>query len=357
MQKKIIALAVAGLVSGAAFAQSNVTVYGIVDMAYVYQGSSTISGGDSYSALDDGGWDSSRFGLKGTEDLGNGLSANFVQEYATQLDRQDGVTSRNSYVSLAGKNWGEVKLGSFGSVHDDYAGITESGGMSWGKDAGIGFIVTDDVSNGIEYISPSFSGLQFKVGASTNYYLKDQDSNGVTVEDRTVTYADPENNRAFFASGAYANGPLKVALTYDTVNGQNSDAQKDEWMITAGYDFGVVKVGAGYDRATGDDLVVGQTDEIKRDAWRVSIGAPIGANGSVALTYADVSTEYGSLDNDISSWGISYSHFLSKRTALYAAAYTADFDEGAALINTGSDIDPSLSTFETGVKVGIRHTF
>ena len=345
MQKKIIALAVAGLASGAAFAQSNVTVYGIIDMAYVYQGSAT-DDRDSHTGLDDGGWDSSRFGLKGTEDLGNGLSANFVQEFATQLDRNAGVTSRNSYVSLAGKNWGEVKLGSFGTVHDDYAGFTEAGGMSWGKDAGIGFIVSGDVSNGIEYISPSFSGLQFKVGASTHYDKNENDTGEVV---------DAENNRAFFASGAYNNGPLKVALTYDNVNQQSTELKKDEWMIAGGYDFGMVKLGAGYDRATIDGF--GGDDEITRDAWRVTIGAPIGANGSVALTYADVSTEYDDLENDVSSWGVSYSHFLSKRTALYAAAYFGDFEQGVALIDTGSDLDPSIGTYETGVKVGIRHTF
>ena len=63
MQKKIIALAVAGLVSGAAFAQSNVTVYGIIDMAYVYRGDSTVDVQDDHNGLDVGGWDSSRFGL------------------------------------------------------------------------------------------------------------------------------------------------------------------------------------------------------------------------------------------------------------------------------------------------------
>ena len=74
MQKKIIALAVAGLVSGAAFAQSNVTVYGIADAAFQYSSSSYVNGVKSQSAINDGGQDGSRVGFKGTEDLGNGLS-------------------------------------------------------------------------------------------------------------------------------------------------------------------------------------------------------------------------------------------------------------------------------------------
>ena len=85
MQKKIIALAVAGLLSGAAFAQTNVTVYGTIDMAYVHQ-SDSVTDANAQNNIDDGGWDRSRFGLKGTEDLGNGLSVSFQQEFGLKAD-------------------------------------------------------------------------------------------------------------------------------------------------------------------------------------------------------------------------------------------------------------------------------
>lgn len=346
MQKKIIALAVAGLVSGAAFAQSNVTVYGTIDMAYVYQGSSVVDGKDSYSALDDGGWDSSRFGLKGTEDLGNGLSANFVQEFDLDVDYTNGVSTRNSYVSLAGKNWGEVKLGSFGTVHDDYAGWSESGGMSWGNGA-FDLIVTGDAKNAVEYISPNFSGLQFKVGASSNYRNQQDDVQG----------GGDRNLRAYFGSAAYANGGLKIALTYDNANEQNTDYNKDEWMIAGGYDFGMVKVGAAYDRATIENQGVGI--DADRDAYRLTIGAPIGANGNLALSYMNVSLDIdGAVNDDVDGdgWGISYSHFLSKRTALYAAAYTVDADT-AFRTGAGQTVTPTINSYENGVKFGIRHQF
>jgi len=343
MQKKIIALAVAGLVSGVAFAQSNVTVYGTIDMAYQYKGSSAIENGDSYSALDDGGWDSSRFGLKGTEDLGNGLSANFVQEFDLAVDRTKNVSTRNSYVSLAGKSWGEVKLGSFGSVHDDYAGWSESGGMSYGNGV-VDLIVTGDAKNAIEYVSPSFSGLQFKAGASSNYQNAQDDDSAVQ-----------ENIRAYFASAAYANGGLKIALTYDNADQQNTDLNKDEFMISGGYDFGMVKVGAAYDRTS---LDFGSGDDLKRDAYRLTVGAPIGAAGAIALSYtnASLNPSWDDTDYDADGWGISYSHFLSKRTALYAAAYTADADIGFRE-GAGDSGTPSVSTYETGFKVGVRHQF
>ena len=72
MQKKIIALAVAGLVSGAAFAQSNVVIYGIADAGYVYGSDSIIPDGKSTSKMSSGGQSGSRLGFKGSEDLGNG---------------------------------------------------------------------------------------------------------------------------------------------------------------------------------------------------------------------------------------------------------------------------------------------
>ena len=78
MQKKIIALAVAGLVSGAAFAQSNVTISGIADVGFQQSSKSENSGTKSQSAINDGGQDASRVTFSGKEDLGNGLSAIFA---------------------------------------------------------------------------------------------------------------------------------------------------------------------------------------------------------------------------------------------------------------------------------------
>lgn len=348
MQKKIIALAVAGLVSGAAFAQSNVTVYGTVDMAYVYQGAAVEDNLHSRSALDDGGWDSSRFGLMGSEDLGNGLSANFKQEYGTNLDSADNgnVRIRNSYVSLASKSWGEVKLGSFGTVHDDYAGWSEAGGMSWGHGP-IDLIVNGDAYNAVEYISPSMSGLQFKLGYSSNY----QNTNDYNYE---TGNSATSNRRAYFGSAAYANGPLQVALTYDNVNGQGTHAKKDEWMIAGGYDFGVVKFGLGYDSASATNDGGVKAD---RDALRVVLGVPVGPRVDLALSYSqtDLDISNDNKDYDNSAWGASAVYKLSKRTNLYAAGYVADAQYGMLLDMDGDA--PEKSYYETGFKVGVRHQF
>ena len=114
MKKSLIALAVMAF-AGAASAQSSVTLFGILDTAITHGSAS--DGGNSWTGMTSSGYNSSRLGFRGTEDLGGGMSASFWLE--GQLDTDDGTGraagngldfQRRSTVSLAG-NWGEVRLG------------------------------------------------------------------------------------------------------------------------------------------------------------------------------------------------------------------------------------------------------
>ena len=94
MQKKLIALAVAGLASTAAFAQTNVTIYGVADLGYVASSSNrngTTTGNANYNGIDSGIWGGSRIGFKGEEALGNGLKTIFTLEYYIAPDENTGV--------------------------------------------------------------------------------------------------------------------------------------------------------------------------------------------------------------------------------------------------------------------------
>ena len=118
MNKKIIALAVASLASGVAVAQTNVTMYGVLDNMYVYsQGKAGIGGGtNKFSGLNGGGGTAgNRLGFKGEEALGNGLKAVFTLEYGLHIDLNEGLgtsglNARQQFVGLSG-NWGTVALG------------------------------------------------------------------------------------------------------------------------------------------------------------------------------------------------------------------------------------------------------
>ena len=114
MKKSLIALAVLAA-SGAAMAQSSVTLYGVADAAVTY-----VNGLDNWTGLNSGANKTSRLGFRGVEDLGGGLKANFVLEGGFNLDAGDGKSGgatdsgfqfkRQSTVGLAG-NFGEVRLG------------------------------------------------------------------------------------------------------------------------------------------------------------------------------------------------------------------------------------------------------
>lgn len=184
MQKKIIALAIAGLASTAAFAQSNVTIYGRADIGYQSRGGNdggvqgTQHKGEIASGLNSG----SRIGFKGVEDLGNGLKTVFQAEFGIALDQQTTVaattnatsntntatwTNRNSYVGLAG-GFGTVVAGRLDGVRYGIYGKYDAF-----ANGGIGNFTQmttqyDRADNAIAYISPTYAGFNLVLAHSTN---------------------------------------------------------------------------------------------------------------------------------------------------------------------------------------------
>ena len=356
MQKKIIALAVAGLVSGVAFAQTNVTVYGAIDMAYISQ-SDAVKGSqtNAYNALDTNGWDASWFGLKGTEDLGNGLTASFQAEMGILPDNQNAATQqRSTFVKLEGKNWGSIKAGNYfiDTVLFNTKGGFDNYGMS---EKAIRIGANTWANNAVKYSSPSWGGLQLSVGYSSNFTFGQDDQQ-----------TQEGNNRTWFGDVTYSNGPLFVGATYSNF-GKGGDSKTDghEWNIGAAYDFKVVNVGLVYDsirfNSMGFDWIntnsfIGDTD-LDRDTWRLNVGVPITAKDSVYMSYANVHSKYHA-DGDSdkfsqNAFGVGYKHNLSKRTSVYAQAYFVDADD-LAFMNFKQQ---SGETLQNGYQVGMRHTF
>ena len=358
MQKKIIALAVAGLVSGAAFAQvapNNVTLYGIIDMGYLYQGDNVVAHGDNYSGIDSGGHDGSRFGFKGNEDLGNGLSVGFETEFDFNTDAPGatnggtgGLQVVKNHLYLAGANWGKVKAGSFGNSIDDIGGFSESGGMGWGNGV-IGLKVYDTNYNAVKYVSPSWGGFGFNVAYSTN--------NQNTQDTAAANQADSVNRQAYDIGAQYVNGGLKVGIGYEQTDADALSRKTRETVLAAGYNFGQFQIGAGYGRFNGERDGYDAT----RDVWVLTGGFDITAKDHIALSYSASDSDWdyvgiaGDKNYDADAWGISYTHLLSKRTNIYASAYTADAPEG--FIGTDDYNNATVSGFETAIKFGVRHQF
>lgn len=355
MQKKIIALAVAGLVSGAAFAQSNVTVYGIADAGYVYY-SGARNDAKSVSAIESGNWSTSRVGFKGTEDLGNGLKANFVLEQSARLDTTD-IGGRKSWVGLSGDNWGEIKLGSFGTFHDDLIGSTNvMAGNSTAASPGKVYVLTSgqaatgDFHNAAAYYSPKFGGLQVKAAVSTNARGPESEPIGLA-----------RNDRVYSAAVHYANGPLIAGLAVERNKIQSTDTNSYDsgkaWNLGAMYDFKVVRVNAAYGiNDYSED--VGSVE--KRKQWQVGLAVPVG-NGYFAVNYARAKLSYladATDDDKLSMWGVGYFHALSKRTSLYGVyGQISQDDSNTTFASYGPTGSPLTNTYEKAFQAGIRHTF
>ena len=353
MKKSLIALAVLAA-SGAAMAQSSVTLYGVLDTGLTYsKGEESV-----YGMTHVGGNVNSRLGFRGVEDLGNGLKATFNLEAGMGVDDGNNYMDkdsngmafrRTSTVGLAG-NFGEVRLGreltaSYMAVsrYDVFGDTGIGASLAWKRD------YASRTENAITYYSPVFSG--FKVGV--NYGFGERKS--------------AANNRYMGLGFYYDNGPLSAGLGYDYANrGHNNGATAVDnlttWQLGAAYNFGVAKVAAFYKETKEEAPGANASDKFK--TFGLGVTAPVGAAGEVKASYNNyrLSPDVGStLKADQLSLG--YVHNLSKRTALYGTyAYVKNKNDNGRNLRlqlNGAMDGAGLSDngAQHGLQLGIRHAF
>lgn len=400
MQKKLIALAVAGLASGAAVAQSNVTIYGIADAAYVYSSgdnspsSTNQHKNQSLSAIQSGGWSGSRLGFKGEEALGNGLKAIFTLEYSLAIDTNNGVgsnagstnamssgqggagsslQSRQTWVGLSGDKWGQATLGRqyspgyFMLRNDSFAGATLS---PWGRLSNTnGMTITPNSAarwnNSVAYASPNWSGFQVK----TIYGF------GENTSTNTLSSGTSDGG-AFALGGNYANGPFNVDLLYQqTKTGPSASSfadgkSRNEWYLGGNYDFKIVKIYGSYQQMDRNDAISSTAKKQDSNVWQLGISAPIGANGTVMAVYGQSEIDngiVGNKDSEAKGYGIAYAHKLSKRTTLYTAlvgfdnknstAFTSSSTADQTAVSSGVGVAGGLNQDNLSFAAGISHSF
>jgi predicted porin len=323
MQKKLIAMAVAGLVSGAAFAQSNVTIYGVMDATYdnVSATGATQGSGYNYESRGRTTFNSSYIGFKGSESIGNGLTAVFQIETGVGEDATGsfgsltgtsstsvlsgstyGWANRDTMVALAG-GFGTVAFGNItgptrllGCVMDPNAGATGIGAntallgkMGGGSGAGV---FDQRIANAIAYISPTFSGFYGVIGYLPN-------------ENRSTNVTADTNISAWTLGGVYGNGPILAGLTWTKAKDDGeagisyanatTNALTDALLGTVvtpqlsdtsdlraafKYDFGVATVGIMWDRMKANLIGAQATalgfTELKRDVWYIPVTVKLG---------------------------------------------------------------------------------
>lgn len=392
MKKTLAAVAVLGAFAGSALA-ADVQLYGIVDtgLQYVHGDTDSTSANsdfDSFS-MESGMASGSRFGFKGTEDLGNGLTVGFILEDGIKSDTgvdDDVLFNRESSLFLQG-GFGKVAFGRIGSFNGGVSswakyGVMSVFGTSWGDysaQAGTWAMGAGMWNNMIAYETPSFAG--FKVFAQ--YGMGNQIENDAK---KLVGEENESSSDRYYAIGAsYDNGPLSLYFAVDSINyasysdtaNKNIDPNGDDSLtVTFGgnYDFEVVKLYAGAQYF--DEIKLSKMKGVIQDVelfnngtdtfasrmkgWSLGVSAGIPAAGGtvmVGAAYLDAeaadSVAAGHKDDELSRWIISagYDYPFSKRTDVYGVVtYNQD-----NLKFTGDYADQDPYMF--GVMVGLRHRF
>lgn len=313
MQKKLIALAVAGLASTAAFAQTNVTIYGVADAAVL---GTTYLGNPAKQtqfAVNSGVLSTSRIGFKGVEDLGNGLKALFVLEYGLTIDDNTGVGAgsalgRQQFVGLTG-GFGTAIAGRLQTTGLDFSVAATALGGSTGlgayHNAGGGTLITSATraNNAVAYVSPTFGGV-------TVAY------NHARMTELAATNGETDNT-ANLLSVSYANGPITAGAIYTKLVNSQTNLVNDsvkEWGLRAGYDFSVVKLQAVYQQQKNEATAAVGKDK----KWAVSLSAPIGAKVAVIAEYAALNVASTVGEDNVKVGTLATTYALSKRTTAYA---------------------------------------
>ncbi len=431
-KKTLIASAILGVVATGALA-AQVEVYGRIDTGFSYTknklgvdasitGGTNVppalsdlswSGDDHAFSMDSGNSTGSRWGLRGSEDLGNGLKVGFVLESGFDSDTgalgsSGTIFNRESTLWLEG-GFGRVYAGRMSTFLNDagstgfYGGLVSPFGTGWGKLAGHAAVMagydTTRNNNAITYVSPTFAGLT----VYAQYAMGSNDNENESTSDR------------YAALGAsYINGPIQVAAVMDYLNKRSAGViggvdggditelhpyigePDDAWTFNLGgaYDFEVAKVYGAvqyFKNATdvggivsdiygvvetfdqGDELVDLFHSYVSVDGWGVNIGTDVPlAGGLLKLSAGYMDGEFNNVGGlvgdfisqvnpkmDVKAYNImaGYEYPFSKRTNVYfGAGYTKrELEIGVSQGTDSANIDIEHEIFQA--MFGLVHKF
>ena len=402
MKKTLVAVSVLGAFAGSALA-ADVQLYGILDTGVGYShidmDTSGVDDVDSFE-MRSGVGSGSRWGLKGTEDLGNGLTLGFILENG--FDSDDGsedstgvMFNRESSLFLEG-SFGKLAFGRMGALNSGQSswskvGMINAFGTSYGEftaQASNVFSLAGQWDNMIAYETPDFAGFKL----FTQYGMGSNDNEN-----------ESSSNRFYSLGVTYNNGPFAGYFAVDSINYKTAKFSKGEWpnngddiddslTVTLGgsYDFDVVKIYLGaqyFDEVrlsslggpicrandvrdlgiSGFDLSINDIAKLKGYGISLSGDAPL-AGGRVmfGLGYVDADAAdsldkalsqniAGFRDFEIQRYVVSagYSYPFSKRTDVYGVASYMQDNEDTSRESGTLEQDPSAYSFY----VGLRHRF
>jgi predicted porin len=366
MKKSLIALAVAGVVAAPAFAAtSNVDIYGQINVSVdrVDNGTGAAAGNDAWRVNSN----TSRFGMKGSEDLGGGMKGLWQIEQGIVVDTANAAsfgagTSRNTFLGLGG-DFGTVLVGShdtpyklgtgsldpFADTVADYNSVIGSFGGNNTADLRLGNVVA--------YISPTVSGFHAAIAKSF------QDETG------TGTAAAP-NPSAYSMTAIYSNGPLFGSLSYEKADDlavSAGDVDTRDLKLGLGYTFGDTKVGFVWERLKlSNDAVLADTFTT-RNAWLINVAHAMGPI-TLKASYANAGDVSGTNNTGAKVFNVGVDYAMSKRTSAYviysdvnndaAGSYDLGGATSAGLGGSGSsNVVNAAGIDNSSIAIGMRHSF
>lgn len=363
MQKKIIALAIASaLVAPAAFAE--VTVYGKADLGIGSTSNGTVTNTQLASNV-------TKFGIKGAEDLGDGLSAVWQIEQQVDINNAGGanstkntLASRNSFLGLKSESIGTVLMGRHDTPYkistrgldvfgDQFAdnrhlmGTVQAAGA-----ANNGTNMDARPANVIAYITPKLSGF---TGAAA-----------YAVNTSVATTAAQDKGTIWSLAGMYEQDALYAAIGYEKVGfsnvagaqfvGTSGDSVK-AWKIGAGYTFDAFTINGVYEKITSS---IGGIDTLGHKNYNLG-GIYKFGNNDVKLSYTVAGNTGATVNTGAKMIGLGFDHNFSKTTSVYAQYNRISNDAGAAYgFNTNATTAAQLGVLgqkTSGYMLGMKHAF
>lgn len=299
MKKSLIALAALAFV-GAAAAQSSVTLYGIAD---IYVGDSDAVG--SKVAAGSGGVAASRWGIKGSEDLGGGLKANFNFEQGVNLG--NGATTagftRQANVGFSG-DFGTLKIGkSWNAMYDVYGASNSGFDSALSANAGNVWLnsYAGEAAAQLHYTTPTVAGFTAAVSTQLNGNVATGNAAGGKTTAFNVTYAA---------------GPVAAAVAYEDNKNTTLAAAQKGTMFNGSYDLGVAKLLGSYytTKPAGGGA--------KTNSYQLGADIPVSAPLTVSVGFA--SSKVSGTGTTSRAFGVTGAYALSKRTTAYAGIRAAN---------------------------------
>lgn len=399
MKKLVLALATVVSI-GTAQAQSNVTVYGVVDAAYhssetVAQKSNGAVTTVKSAGLTNSNLSGGRLGVRGSEDLGNGLQANFVTEWSVNVAGDGAFTkfdgsaqpggnkttdaaavapyNRQTFVGLSSAKAGEVRVGWQMTTEYEHNGAFSAGyeGAAGARNhldvlsnAGFGNTVTNAEGarvSAITYITPKFNGF-----TGTAQWGKTK------VDQISGTQAATTVNSELVSKNLgvdYTAGALRAGVVYGEATAQaataalmstNAQWQGRSTVAGASYDFGIAKVFAYY----GDrHAAQGTLKDVDAKTQRIGVRVPVGKFTPFATVSKTLVDEAGTRVGDRKGVQFGTTYAFSKRTNAFAL-YGKDTDDhslagtsAGTVAAWGSSATAGTPTDYKTIRVGLAHSF